>query len=46
VPPSRKSVLSDKVWNPDLFRENHLAGFACQRQPSVQLEGSNRNGRV
>ena len=46
VPPSRKSVLSDKVWNPDFFRENHLAGFACQRQSSVQLEGRNRDGRV
>jgi len=46
VPPSRKSVLSDKVWNPDFFRENHLAGFACQRQSSLQLEGRNRDGRV
>ena len=28
VPPSRKSLLSDKTWNPDFFRENHLAGNA------------------
>ena len=26
VPPSRKSLLSDKPWNPDFFRENPLAG--------------------
>jgi gamma-glutamylcyclotransferase (GGCT)/AIG2-like uncharacterized protein YtfP len=46
VPPSRKSILSDKVWNPDFFRENHLAGFACQTQSSIQLEGKDRDGRV
>ena len=24
VPPARKSLLSDKAWNPESFRENHL----------------------
>ena len=44
VPPSRKSLLSDKTWNPDFFRKNHLAGFACQRRLSIQLEG--QDGRA
>jgi gamma-glutamylcyclotransferase (GGCT)/AIG2-like uncharacterized protein YtfP len=46
VPPSRKSVLSDKVWNPDFFRENHLSGFPCQRRSSIQLEAKDRDGHV
>ena len=33
--PRGNPSLSDKVWNPDLFRENHLAGFACQSPSSV-----------
>ncbi len=46
VPSSRKSLLSDKTWNPDFFRENHLAGFACQMQLSTPLERKDREGRV
>jgi gamma-glutamylcyclotransferase (GGCT)/AIG2-like uncharacterized protein YtfP len=46
VPPSRKSVLSESAWNPDSFRENLLAGFADQGQPSIQLEGKDRDGRI
>jgi gamma-glutamylcyclotransferase (GGCT)/AIG2-like uncharacterized protein YtfP len=46
VPTSRKSVLSDKVWSPDFFRENHLAGFACQRQSNIELEAKHRDGHV
>ena len=42
VSSSRKSVLSDKVWNPDCFRENHLEGFACP-QSRTQLEGADRD---
>jgi gamma-glutamylcyclotransferase (GGCT)/AIG2-like uncharacterized protein YtfP len=33
VPPSRRSLLSDKVWNPDFFRENHLPRYSGQRKP-------------
>jgi gamma-glutamylcyclotransferase (GGCT)/AIG2-like uncharacterized protein YtfP len=25
VPPSRKSILSDKTWDPDFVRESHVA---------------------
>jgi gamma-glutamylcyclotransferase (GGCT)/AIG2-like uncharacterized protein YtfP len=32
VPPSRRPLLSDKVWNPDFFQLNHLAEFAFQGQ--------------
>jgi gamma-glutamylcyclotransferase (GGCT)/AIG2-like uncharacterized protein YtfP len=28
VPPSRKSLLSDKVWNPDSFRDQQKSRFA------------------
>jgi gamma-glutamylcyclotransferase (GGCT)/AIG2-like uncharacterized protein YtfP len=30
VPPSRESVLSDKTWNPEFFREHHLAEYATK----------------
>ena len=30
VPPSRKSVLSDKTWNPEFFREHHLPEYATK----------------
>ena len=33
VPPSRKSLLSDKPWNPDFFRENPLARKAMETIP-------------
>ncbi|HEY5704430.1 MAG TPA: gamma-glutamylcyclotransferase family protein [Terrimicrobiaceae bacterium] len=44
VPPSRRSVLSGKVWNPEFFQENHLAEFARQRQSSTQQDGRDRDG--
>jgi gamma-glutamylcyclotransferase (GGCT)/AIG2-like uncharacterized protein YtfP len=34
VPPSRRSVLSEKTWNPDWFREHHLAGFVRRSRQS------------
>ena len=46
VPPSRKSLLSDKAWNPDAFREKHLAGFADRKQSGVQLEETDRDDRA
>ena len=39
VPPSRKSVLSEKVWDPDFFRENHLPRFSPLGQPEIDREG-------
>jgi gamma-glutamylcyclotransferase (GGCT)/AIG2-like uncharacterized protein YtfP len=28
VPPSRRSILSEKAWSPDFFREEYLARFS------------------
>jgi len=41
VPHSRKSILSDKVWHPDFFREHHLPGFSRQRQLNIGSNGEN-----
>ena len=31
VPPAHKAVLSDKAWDPEYFRENHLIRFSRSR---------------
>lgn len=39
VPPSRKSVLTETVWDPDFFRENHLALFLRPGRAMLDQEG-------
>jgi hypothetical protein len=34
VPSSRKSVLSDRAWNPDRFEKSQLSKFAAQNPHS------------
>jgi gamma-glutamylcyclotransferase (GGCT)/AIG2-like uncharacterized protein YtfP len=33
VPPARKSALSEKAWDPEDFRKNHLVHFSRSRAP-------------
>jgi gamma-glutamylcyclotransferase (GGCT)/AIG2-like uncharacterized protein YtfP len=33
VPPARKSILSEKAWDPEDFRRNHLVQFSRSRAP-------------
>ncbi len=39
VPPSRKSILSEKVWDPESFRKNHLLQFSGPSPPGIDQEG-------
>jgi hypothetical protein len=39
VPPSRKSILSEKVWDPESFRKNHLVQFSRPSPPGIDQEG-------
>jgi gamma-glutamylcyclotransferase (GGCT)/AIG2-like uncharacterized protein YtfP len=45
VPPSQRSLLSDKAWNPHAFRESYLAGFADQSQSGAKFEETDRDDR-
>jgi gamma-glutamylcyclotransferase (GGCT)/AIG2-like uncharacterized protein YtfP len=39
VPPSRRSVLTETVWDPDSFRKNHLALFLRPRHATLDQNG-------
>jgi Gamma-glutamyl cyclotransferase, AIG2-like len=39
VPPFRKSILSEQVWDPESFRKNHLRQFSRPSQPNFGQEG-------
>jgi Gamma-glutamyl cyclotransferase, AIG2-like len=39
VPPSRRSLLSEKAWDPESFRKNHLLQFSRPSQPHIGPEG-------
>lgn len=39
VPPARGSALSEKAWDPENFRKNHLVQFSPSRAP----DGAMRN---
>jgi gamma-glutamylcyclotransferase (GGCT)/AIG2-like uncharacterized protein YtfP len=38
VPPSRKSILSEKVWDAESFRKNHLLQFSRPSPPGIDQE--------
>ncbi len=39
VPPSGSSILSEKLWDPESFRKNHLLQFSRSSPPDIDQEG-------